>query len=325
VATLTSGLVVGNFFQAQSIFDVVVQGVAAVRTSPESVRNLIIDKPGGGTVRLRDVAAVSVAPDPTDIRHDAVSRYVDVTARAEDPGALRSTVANRLENLPFPLGYHAEVVTGSANGPTLERFRSNETSHSRFLIFVLAAEVAVLLLLQAAFGSWAQAFVVFLTLPLAALGGVIVALVTGHASSLGAMAGVLAVVGLAVRPAIGLVTRVHQLGRHEEEAVSRTQLTLRAARERFAPTLTAAVTTALVVLPFVVLGRTPGNEITQPLAEVILGGLVTATLYNLFLAPAIGLAFGVAREEAAATASAGAASAPTGAPDAQRRTSDATP
>ena len=321
VATLTSGLTVGNFFQQQSIFDVVVQGVPSIRTSPETVQNLLIDTPGGGTVRLRDVARVSVGPDPTDIRHDAVSRYVDVRAQASNPGSIRSQLQERLNNTPFPLEYHAEVVSASANGPTpLTDVRTNETSHSRFLIYILVAELAVLLLLQAAFGSWSQAFVLFLTLPLATAGALVVAFATGNQSSLGAMAGVLAVVGLAVRPAIMLVTRSQQLELQSEEPLSRAELTLRVARERFGPTIATAITTALMLLPFVVIGRAAGNEITQPLAEVILGGLVTATLVNLFIVPAISLAFGAAEGAATAAGAGSPGSPPTGSP----RSSDAT-
>jgi multidrug efflux pump subunit AcrB len=161
------------------------------------------------------------------------------------------------------------------------------------VIFVIAAELAILLLLQAAFSSWSLAFVVFLTLPLATAGGLIAALLGEDLNQLGALAGLLAVIGLVVRPAIGLVTRIQEAQR-QPGAVPSAELTMRVALGRFGPTAMASVATALAVLPFALWGTASGNEITQPMAVVILAGLVTATLVNLLVVPAICLAFGEA-------------------------------
>ena len=284
VATMTSGLTVGNFFEEQAVFDVVVVGVPATRQNVDSVRNLLIDTPSGGTVRVGDVARVSIGPDPVDIQHYATSRFLDLRldTNGGNTGSVRSEAKRRLKNVAFPLAYHAEVLGGSANG---------QTSKGHFLAYVIAAEIAVLLLLQAAFGSWSLAFAVFLTLPLATAGGVIVALAGGHGGSLAELAGLIAIVGLTLRPAITFVTRQERVQRQEGGTNAR-ELTLRIARDRFAPTAMAALATALAMLPFAVVGHTAGNEITQPLAEVILGGLVTATLVNLVIVPAICLAWG---------------------------------
>jgi Cu/Ag efflux pump CusA len=289
VATMTSGLTVGNFFEEQAVFDVVVLGVPATRQNIDSVRNLLIDTPAGGTVRVGQVARVSIGPDPTDIQHDATSRFLDLrlNTTGSDAGSVRSEAKHRLGNVAFPLAYHAEVLSGSAEG---------QTSKGQFLAYVIAAEIAVFLLLQAAFASWSLAFAVFLSVPLATAGGVIVALASGRGGSLGELAGLLAILGLVLRPAITMVTRVERLQRVEEGATGM-DLTLRVARERFVPTAMAAVATALAMLPFAVVGSTAGNEITQPLAQVLLGGTLTAAVVNLLIVPAICVAWGSAVPE----------------------------
>jgi Cu/Ag efflux pump CusA len=263
---------------------VVVRGVAATQRDIDSVRNLLIDTPSGGTVRVGDVATVNITPDPVDIQHDATSRYVDLRLETpnRDPGSVRDDVKRRIKNVAYPLAYHAEVLGASGNG---------QTSHGHFVAYVIAALIGILLLLQAALGSWPLGFAVFLALPLATVGGLIVALVSGHWTSLGAVAGLLAVAGLALRSAIAYITRYERVMRVEGSA-SEGDVARRVAGERFAPTLAGGVITALIALPFALVGHTAGNEVTQPLAEVILGGVVTVMLVNLFVVPAICLAFG---------------------------------
>ena len=134
---------------------------------------------------------------------------------------------------------------------------------------------------------------IFLTVPLAAAGGLIAALLGEDLNQLGAMAGLLAVVGLAVRPAVALVTRIQEAQR-QPGAVPGADLTMRVAVEQFAPTAAAVVVTAVAVLPFALASGASGNELTQPMAVVILAGLVTATVVNLLIVPAICLAFGAA-------------------------------
>src|SRR4029453_1069977 len=106
--TLLSGLVVGNLFEQQKVFDVVVWGTPRIRTRGTSVRRLLIDTPEGGHVRLGDVASVRIAPSPVVIRRQAVSRYVDVGAqvRGRDRDAVVSDVQSRLATLTFPTEYH---------------------------------------------------------------------------------------------------------------------------------------------------------------------------------------------------------------------------
>lgn len=283
--TLINGLEVGSFFEGQKVFAVVVRGVSSGRTSVDSVRDLLIDAPGGGHVRLGDVASVKIRPTPVDIRHDGVERYMDVRAAVSGRGlgAVQTDVQRRLQSSKFPLDYNAEVIT-----PT----EDEQASAGQFAILAAAAAIGIFLLLQAAFSSWRLAVLVFFMAPMALVGGLLVVLAGGGDLSLGAAFGLVAVGGIAVRNAVALITRMQHLRRHEGEPLG-PELVLRAARERVAPTLTTAVATALAMAPFAIAGDIAGNEITHSTAAVVLGGLVTATLLTLFVVPAAYLHYGV--------------------------------
>jgi multidrug efflux pump subunit AcrB len=115
-STLVSGLTVGNFFQQQAVFDVVVWSIPSVRADLQAVRSLPIDTSSGGHVPLSSIAAVGVGPGPLDIQHQALSRYVDVTAPVQEStgiGEAQSTIQHRLSQISFPLTYHAEILGGT--------------------------------------------------------------------------------------------------------------------------------------------------------------------------------------------------------------------
>jgi Cu/Ag efflux pump CusA len=282
VTTLLSGLTVGNFFEQQRVFDVVVRGSGATHDSVMSVRNLTIDTPGGGHVRLGQLASVRVEPNPIDIQHDAVSRFIDVHLHigAGNAGAIRAEIHRRLGRLRFPLEYHAELLAlPSAAG----------TPASRFLTYLIAAAIAVFLLLQAAFASWRLAALVFSTLPLALVGGAIAALAIGAQSSLGAAAGLLTVLVVGARQVLVLVTDAR---RNQHGGCSLHDSVLGAASERLAPTLGFSLVATVVVMPFVAMGDVPGTEILHPMAVVILGGLITTVLLSLVIVPLVYLRLG---------------------------------
>jgi Cu/Ag efflux pump CusA len=283
-STLVSGLVVGNFFERQAVFDVVVQGAASVRSSLDSVRGLLIDTAGGGHVRLSQIASVTVQPDPIDIQHEALSRYVDVSAPvyAGSVSGEQAQIQSALGHIQFPLAYHAEILGGTPETPT---------SHFVFVSYVLAAIVGMLLLAQAAFSSWRLAAVFMLTLPLALAGGVIVALATGQVRSLGSDAGLLALFALAARQGMLLIAHIRRLHARDGGALT-PQIVTRAAAERLAPSLATLVVTAAVMVPFVAMGDVAGNEITRVAAAVILGGLLSTALLTQVLLPAVCFALG---------------------------------
>jgi Cu/Ag efflux pump CusA len=276
-SALVSGIVVGSLFEQQKVFDVVVWGTAATRRSLSSVRQLLIGTQGGGHVELGKVADVRIAPAPAVIRRDAVQRRIDVSAdvRGRSFGAVERDVQRRLDRLPFPLEYHAELLTPAAERRAAER---------RVVSIAIAAAIGILLLLQAAFRSWRLAALVFLTLPLALAGGLLAAWIAGGTISIGSIAGFLAVLGIAARNGLLLGSRYQDLGRYEPVGQ---RLVLDGAGDRLAPTLTTAVATALAVLPFVLLGDIAGLELLQPMAVVLLGGLITSTLVAVFVLPAL--------------------------------------
>jgi Cu/Ag efflux pump CusA len=164
---------------------------------------------------------------------------------------------------------------------------------------VAVAVIGIFLLLQAAFASWRLAIVAFLTLPTALSGGVLAALAGGGILSLGSLFGFFAVLGIAVRNGVLLIKHYQHLERQEGEAFG-SELVLRGARERLAPILMTALATGLALAPFAIFGDIAGLEMIYPIAVVILGGLVTSLVLNLFIVPALYLRFGASPAPAAA-------------------------
>jgi CzcA family heavy metal efflux pump len=284
-ATLMSGIVVGNLYEEQKVFEVVVWSTPATRHSLSSVRDLMIDTPGGGRVRLGEVAQVRIVPASSVIRHDAVKRYIDVIADVEgrDLAAVAAEVKSRLQQVQFPLEYHAEV---------LGDYALHQATLSRLLTIAMAAAIGVFLVLQAAFGSWRLAALSFLTLPAALVGGLLATRVTGGVLSLGSLAGLLAVFGIAVCNKIMLLTRYQHLERYEGEPFG-PGLVLRGARERLAPILMTTLAAGVAVGPALFFGDAPGLELVRPMAITTLGGLVTSGLLDLLVLPALFMSFGV--------------------------------
>jgi len=283
-ATLLSGITVGNLFQEQKVFDVVVWGSPEIRESLSDVRDLLIDTPGGGHVRLDDVASARIEPNPTVIRHESVVSYVDVSAdvAGRDVGAVATDVERALQRVEFPLEHRAELLGG---------FEEQQTARNRVLAIALAAAIGIFLLLQAAFNSWRVATLAFLTLPMALAGGALAVLVGGGIITLGSIAGFVAVLGIAVRDGVLLIRHYQHLERREGQRFG-PDLVVRGTRDQLAPILMTALATAAMFAPFVFAGDVAGLEIVRPMAVVILGGLLTSTLLNLVVVPAIYLRYG---------------------------------
>jgi Cu/Ag efflux pump CusA len=291
-STLVAGEEVADIFRAGKAYDVQVWSTPRTRQSVTDVRDLLIDTPGGGHVRLGDVAQVRVKPTPNLVERDNNSRRIDVGAnvRGRDLGSVAREVERRLQGVRFPRGYDAQV---------LGEYQERQAAQKRLLVFAVGAAIGVLLLLQASFGSFRLAALSLLTLPMALVGGVLAAWIGGGVISLGSLVGFFTVMGIAARNGILLINHYQHLERHEGEAFG-PALVLRGARERLSPILMTALATGLAVVPLVIAGELPGHEIEHPLAVVILGGLFTSTLLNLFVVPSLYLRFG-RRGAAAAT------------------------
>lgn len=287
-AILLSGIQVGSLFEEQKVFDVVVWGVPTVRNSVSDIRELLIETPEGDYVRLGDLADVRVTSTPTVINREAISPYLDVAfnVQGRDLALVTSDIERAIRAVPFTLEYHAEV---------LNEYVAQQATVQRLLVTSAVVLIGIFLLLQAAYGSWRLAFVGIAILPMALAGGALAALLVGGVLSLGSIFGFLTVLGIAVRNGILMVKHFRYLEQSEDEDFG-TDLVLRGARERLAPILMTTLMTGLLLLPMVFAGNVAGNEIVRPMAIVILGGLLTSTLLNLFILPTLYLRFGSSTE-----------------------------
>jgi CzcA family heavy metal efflux pump len=283
-ATLMAGEEVGDIFIDGRTYDVHVWTAPEFRRSIDSVREMLINTPTGQRVRLAEVADVSIQPTPNVIRREGGSRRIDVQAnvRGRDLSAVAKDVQSRLEKLSFPLGYYA-VLQGE--------YQELNAARKRLDLFAVLALAAIFVLLQQSFGSWRLATLSFLTLPSALVGGVLAAWLAGGIISLGSLIGFLTVLGIAARNGIIMINHFQHLERYEGEAFG-LELVLRGASERLRPILMTTGAAGLAILPLIIFGNLPGHEIEYPMAVVIMGGLVTSTLLNLLIVPALYLRFG---------------------------------
>jgi CzcA family heavy metal efflux pump len=287
-ATLIAGEEVGDIFREGKAYDVNVWSTPDTRANLTSIHNLPIDTPSGTPVRLGDIAQVRVTRASNVVQRENDSRRIDVGAdvRGRALGDVARDVEQRLQTVAMPLGYHAEV---------LGEYAERQAAQSRLSTFGIAAALGVLFLLAAAFGNWRLAVLAFVTLPTALVGGVLAAYAGGGVISLGSLVGFLTVFGIAARNGIMLISHYQHLERFEGETFG-PELILRGARERLSPILMTAFATGLAIVPLVIAGDIPGHEIEHPMAIVILGGLFTSTMLNLFVVPAIYLRFGRSTE-----------------------------
>ena len=288
VGTFIASTEVSDIHREGKVYNVMVWSVPDTRKNLTNIRDLLISTPDGGTVRLADVADVSILPTPNLIEREHGSRRIDVSLNASgrDLGAVVRDVKQRLQGISFPLGYHTEV---------LGEYEVRQAAQSRLLALGIAAALAVLLILQTAFGSWRLAFLAFFTLPSALVGGVLAAFATSGILSLGSLVGFFTVFGIAARNSIMLINHYRHLEEQEGEPFG-PGLVLQGAQERLAPILMTALAAGLALVPLAISGDIPGHEIEHPMAIIILGGLVTSTVLNLFILPSLYLRFAKSKE-----------------------------
>ena len=277
-ATYFSGLLVGNLYEEQKIFDVVVVGSPAA-VSANNVADLRIDTPNGSQVRLGDLASIQVVPFPTLIRHAGMSRMVDVTAElgGRDVNAVLNDVKERVETVNMPLEYHVEVLSSVA------------VQQNQFLVtggLAIAVAVGILLLLQAAFASWRVAAAVFIAVPLGAAGGMPAAIATGGVMTAGALLGFFLVLGVTARNGVLLVRTVQALESAEPRR-SRAQTLLQATRLTAPPVLLTACCLSVLFAPLLFVGGLPGAELLHTMAAVVIAGMVSSTALTLLLVPTL--------------------------------------
>lgn len=281
--TLVRGTKVGEIFEDQKIFDVTVWGEERVRKDLAAIADLRIDTPMGGNVPLSEVADVRMAPAPNIIQRENASRRIDVACnvKGRDLGVTAREIEAAVRGFAFPRGYHAEV---------LGEYTARTEARDRLFGWGLIALLGIVMILHADFQSVRMTALVAVSLPFALVGGVAAAFLGGGVLSLGSLIGFVTVLGIAARNGILLVSHFRDLEEKEKMEFGE-ELVMRGARERLAPILMTALATALALLPIALGGNKPGQEIEHPMALVILGGLVTSTLLNLFLMPSLYLRF----------------------------------
>jgi CzcA family heavy metal efflux pump len=288
-SALLSSEEVGDIFAGGRAYDVHVWSIPGARDSVTDVENMPIDTPSGGRVPLHRIADISIQPVANAIKHERQTRRVDASADVAGRD-LKSTVGDvkkQLEDVEMPAGYHAEVL---GEAPELNAAQDD------LLFYGILAAIVIFLLIQAGLGKVRLAVLVFLLLPMALAGAVLAAALDTGEVSLGALVGFLTVLGIAGRNGILMVAHFQHLER-EEGVPFGPALVLQGAKDRLAPILMTASATGLALVPLVIAGTIPGNEIEHPLAVTILGGLITATLLNLFVLPSLYLRFAKSRRE----------------------------
>jgi CzcA family heavy metal efflux pump len=283
-AAIVAGNEVGDIFTGGRTYDVHVWSARESRHSLTALEQMLIDTPSGKRVRLSEVADVRIGPTPNSVSREGGSRRIDVKSNVagRDLTSVAQDVQQRLQKIDFPIGYRA-VLQGE--------YAELQAARGRMMLYSLLAAVSIFLLLQVSLGNWRLAIMSFLTLPFALVGGILAAYAAGGVVSLGSLVGFLTVLGIAARNGIMMISHFQHLERYESETFS-LGLVLRGARERLSPILMTTGATGLAIVPLVLYGNLPGHEIEYPMAVVILGGLVTSTLLNLFIVPALYLRFG---------------------------------
>ncbi len=282
--TLVAGQKLGEIYRDQKSFDVALWGEPAVRGDLQVLRDLMIEAPTGAPTRLRDVADVRIVPAPNEVKRENGQRRIDVTLNVAgaDLGSVARAVEAAVGEVEFGVGYHPKV---------LGEYAALKQSRQQLWTTGLLCLVGILLLVWTVFRSISITVLVGLSLPFALVGGVIAVAMTGGVLSLGSLVGFVTVIGISARNGIMLLSHYDHLRRIEGQPFG-PELVLRGASERLVPILMTALCAGLALLPLIVAGNAPGHEIEHPMAIVILGGLVSSTVLNLFLMPALYLRFG---------------------------------
>ena len=294
-ATIMSGEEVGDIFRDGKTYDVQVWSTPASRNSVGDIRDLLVDTPSGEHVPVGDVASVTLRPTPNAIQHEGSTRRIDIGAdvRGRNMGAVARDVEARLKKVTFPLEHHAKVI-----GVFAER----QNAQKRLAGYAIITIIGIFLILLSVLKRFRLAVLTFITLPIALVGGLIGNYMAGGVISIGSLVGFFTVLGIVARNGIMMISHFQHL--EDKEGVPfGPGLVIRGARERVAPIMMTALTTGLALVPLILAGNIAGQEIEYPMGVVILGGLISSTVINLFVVPSLYLRWGKNKRERAADGS----------------------
>lgn len=259
-------------------YDLTVKVNDGDKATIEDIRNLLIDTGNGQQVALADVADVISDAGPNTISRENAQRKLVVSANVtgRDLRSVVNDIRQRVsERVELPQGYHIEYGG---------QFESEQAASRTLLLLSAVSVLVILLLLFMQFHSWLQALVVLVNLPLALAGGVAAIMLTGGVISIPAIIGFISLFGIATRGGMLLVDRYNGLRR---SGMPLRACALYGSADRLLPILMTSLASALALIPLAIGSDLPGNEIQSPMAQVMLGGLLTSTLLNLIVIPIV--------------------------------------
>jgi CzcA family heavy metal efflux pump len=268
----------GEIYEGQKYFDLIVRFQKESRNSMEAIESALIVLPNGGEITLDQLADVKSVSSPNTISRENVKRKIVVAANVQ--GRDLRGVVNEIQqiveaNIDLPEGYRVEYGG---------QFESEAKASQLLLITAVVAILIIFLLLYFEFQDVKLSFIVLINLPLALIGGILIVYFTSGIISIAATIGFISLFGIATRNGILLVSRYEDL---RKEGMQGFELLKTGALDRLNPILMTAFTTGLALIPLALKGGEPGNEIQSPMAVVILGGLLSATLLNLVVIPCV--------------------------------------
>jgi len=268
----------GEIYEGQKYFDLIVRFQKESRNSMEAIESALIALPNGGEITLNQLADVKSVSSPNTISRENVKRKIVVAANVQ--GRDLRGVVNEIQqiveaNIDLPEGYRVEYGG---------QFESEAKASQLLLITAVVAILIIFLLLYYEFQDVKLSFIVLINLPLALIGGILIVYFTSGIISIAATIGFISLFGIATRNGILLVSRYEDL---RKEGMQGFELLKTGALDRLNPILMTAFTTGLALIPLAIKGGEPGNEIQSPMAVVILGGLLSATLLNLVVIPCV--------------------------------------
>lgn len=277
VNTTLSGEIISQVYEGNKTFDLTLKVADKGRDQADKIRNLMIDA-GGKKIPFEYVADITSATGPNTINRENAQRKIVVSANVAGRD-LRSVVTDIQEhideNIELPEGYHIEYGG---------QFESEQAASRILMIASVFAILVIFLLLYNQFRDAMQSAIILLNLPLALIGGVYAILLTSGEISIPAIIGFISLFGIATRNGILLMAHYNDLNTH---GYSLEDSIIYGSLDRLNPILMTALCSGLALIPLAVQGDLPGNEIQSPMAKVILGGLLTSTLLNMYVIPII--------------------------------------
>jgi len=275
INVMLAGEVVSQVYEGNRSFDLTLKVSDDSRATADRIKNLIVDA-NGRMIPLGNIAEVTSSTGPNTINRENVSRKIVISANVAGRdlrGVVNDIQKTVNEKIKLPEGYHIEYGG---------QFESEQAASQTLLITSIFSIMVIFLLLFAQFRSVTQSAVILLNLPLALIGGIFTIFFTGGIISIPAIIGFISLFGIATRNGMLLISRYNDL---QDEGYSKFDSVMHGSLDRLNPILMTALTSGLALIPLALGGDLPGNEIQSPMAQVILGGLLTSTLLNGFIIP----------------------------------------